>query len=173
MQTYLSQLLEDLELASQKPIEIPDYTLLNPNHPAVEYGLDYIVAWECAPDLPMSEAFGFPAEAFPPPEQLTEEQAAQLNTAILKLWEVNNIIADLPEVLPAQQVVYGEFRKKWQESTIQLLPEGHLHLEFCYYVQNECPWGMDFCTCKNEDWYNEDIEDMNNPVEKNPDDLPF
>jgi len=42
MQSYVSQLLEDLELASQKPVPIPDYKLLNPNHPALDYeGLGY------------------------------------------------------------------------------------------------------------------------------------
>lgn len=155
MQNYISQLCEDLELASQKPVEIPDYKLLNPNHPAVDYGLDYIVAWECAPDTPIHEAFGFPVEAFPPPEQLTEAQATQLNEAILKLWEANNVIADLPTRLPSQLVLYKELRLKWQDSTVRLLPDGEMHLDFCYYVEGECPWGMDFCTCKDQDWYKE------------------
>jgi hypothetical protein len=170
MQTYLSQLIEDLELASQNPVEVPDYKLLNPNHPAIEYGLDYIVAWECAPDVPMPEAFGFPLEAFPPHEQLTEEQAEQLNNAILKLWEANRIIADLPARLPSQLVLYKELRLKWQEQTVRFLPDGNMHLEFCYYVHGECPWGMDFCTCKDEEWYNDSL-DMGAETEES--ELPF
>jgi len=118
----------------------------------------------------MYEVLGFPIEALPPPEKLTEEQAAQLNDAILKLWEVNNIGADFPVRLPSQIVLYKEFRLKWQEATIRLLPAGNCHLDFCYYVENECPWGMDFCTCKDEDWYKEvDIE----PKDASDDSLPF
>lgn len=165
MQTYISQLLEDLELATQKTIPIPDYTLLNPNHPAVEYGLDYIVAWECAPQESMSSAFGISSEAFPPPEMLTEEQAEKVCTAILKLWEANRIIADLPKTLPASTIVYGVLRDRWQGEGIQLLPEGHLHLEFCYYEPEHCPWGMDFCMCKDFDWHKDD----NAMPEINPD----
>ncbi len=79
----------------------------------------------------------------------------------------------MPEILPSQLILYRELRQKWQTGTVRLLPEGNTEIDFCYYVHNECPWGMDFCTCKNEDWYNEEVEDMNNSIEKNPDDLPF
>jgi hypothetical protein len=158
MEQYISQLLEDIEQAAAHKLECPDYTLLYPDHPAIAYGLDYIVAWECAPDIPMAEAFGIPAEAFPPPEQLTEEQAGKLNEAILKLWTVNNMYANLPEKLPSQVILYRSLRKQWQEGTVRLLPEGNTGIGFCSYVVGECPWGIDFCTCKDEDWYNEDID---------------
>ncbi len=76
MQTYINQLVEDLLQAAATKVPIPDYTLLHPNHHALEpqYGgmLDYIVAWETAPDEPMTKVFGIVAEAFPPPEQLSE-----------------------------------------------------------------------------------------------------
>lgn len=170
MQTYISQLLEDLENASQNPVKIPDYKILNPNHPAIDYGLDYIVGWECAPYISMADAFGIAAEAFPPPEQLNEEQAEQLINAILKLWEVNNIIADFLEIMPPTIVIYRVLRKKWQESKIQLLSEGYLHLEFCSYEPQECPWGIDFCYCKNQEWNNDDF-DMTKDSPKN--DFPF
>ncbi len=127
--------------------------MLNPDHPAIDYGLDYIVAWECAPDEQMPDVFGINAAAFPPPEKLTEEQALRINQAILKLWEVNHILADLPEKLPSHLILYRELRKKWQEDTIRIMPGGNMHLEFCYYVPEECPWGMDFCTCKDADWF--------------------
>lgn len=156
MEPYITQLIEDLEKVAQERLECPDYTILNPDHPAIDYGLDYVVALECAPDLPFYEAFGIPAEAFPPPEQLSEEQAQKVNQAILKLWEVNHVFANLPEKLPSQLILYRELRKRWQEDTIRVLPDGNTHIEFCHYVVGSCPWGMDFCTCKDEEWYGED-----------------
>jgi hypothetical protein len=127
----------------------------------LDYGLDYLVTWETAPDEPMTKVFGIVAEAFPPPEQLSELQARQVNEAILKVWETNSIFAVLPEILPSQLILYRELRQKWQTGIVRLLPEGNTEIDFCYYVHNECPWGMDFCTCKNEDWYHEEVEDIN------------
>jgi hypothetical protein len=170
MDHYVAQLLEDLAQAAQQPLPIPDYKLLHPDHPAVEYGLDYIVAWEMAPDIPMPVAFGLPAEALPPPELLTEAQAAQLCAALLKLWEVNRIGAVLPEPLPPASVVYRELRRKWQESTIQLLPDGCLNLEFCDYEVSACPWGPEFCMCLDYPTLPDDLDDLPDPE---PGALPF
>jgi len=176
MQTYITQLIEDLTYRTNNPVAPPDYKLLHPNHHALEpqYGgmLDYIVSWECAVDEPMAKVFGIAPEAFPPPEQLTEAQATQVNEAILALWAAHRIIADYPSEVPAL-VLYRVLRNSWAEDGVQLITGGSMHKEFCNYYPEECPWGTEFCACKNEDWYNEDVEDMNNSVEKNPDDLPF
>jgi len=169
MQHYLDQLLADLAQAAEQPLPIPDYKLLNPDHPALEYKLDYIVAWETAPDLPMPEAFGLAAEALPPPEMLTEAQADQLNAAVLKLWEVNSLFAVLPETRPPPLVVYRELRHKWLHDTIRLLPDGCSHLEFCAYNVSECPWGPEFCSCQHDPALPYDLE-IPNPE---PGELPF
>ncbi len=171
MEQYTIQLIEDLEKIAQKPLECPDYTLLFPDHPALKHGLDYIVAWECAPDISFQNGFGIIHEAFPPVEQLTEVQAQRINQAILKLWEVNNLFAKLPEKLPSQLILYRELRNMWQKGTFRLLPDGNTEIDFCHYVEGSCPWGIDFCTCKDEDWYNE--EDDMNMEDNDPSTLPF
>ena len=173
MQTYITQLLEDLTEAAKTKIEAPDYKLLNPNNPALKAGLDYLVAWECAPYLTYFEVFGIPNEAFPPSEMLNEEQAKQVVEAIVNLLEVNTIEVGFPEILPSYQVLYRELRKEWQEKTMRIMPEedGMQGIDFCHYNGSTCPWGMDFCTCKDEEWYNSD-DDMDS-YSKNDEDLPF
>ncbi|WP_338765167.1 hypothetical protein WAF17_01095 [Bernardetia sp. ABR2-2B] len=173
MQQYINQLVEDLDEKSQTKIEAPDYTLLNPDHPAIEYGLDYLVAWECAPDLTYSEVFEIPNEAFPPAKMLNDKQAKQVFDAIVNLLRVNNIELSLPECLPSFLVLYRELRREWKEGSIRIMPDddGRTHIDFCHYNGKTCPWGMDFCTCKDEDWYNEDY-DIDN-FSTNDEDLPF
>ena len=159
MEQYILQLTEDLNKAAQTKLQAPDYTLLYPDHPAIEYGLDYIVEWECAPDERMADVFGISNEAFPPMEMLNEAQAEKLNQAILALWRANDIYADFPEKLPSQLILYRELRKKWLEGSIRIMSEQTMTtIEFCSYNAETCPWGVDFCTCKDAEWYQSDTD---------------
>lgn len=65
----------------------------------------------------------------------------------------------------------------WKTETIQYISEGTLHVEFCDYDENNCPWGYEFCTCKD---FADDYSDMtvrddsdSNTVDFEGDDLPF
>ncbi len=172
MEKYINQLLDDLAKAAEKPLQCPDYSKIYPNHPANDYkGLEYIIAWEMAPQEPLSKLFDIDATAFPPPEQLTEAQAEKLIEAILHLWEVNNVYPILPERLPSSFIVYKELVRCWAEQGIAIMPEGSTEIRFCHYIAEECPWGMEYCTCKDEDWYNDDIDTY--IKDDDPDALPF
>jgi hypothetical protein len=174
MEQYIAQLIEDLNLLAQQPIEPPNYALLNPDHPALEpqYGgmLDYIVSWECGTDEPMEKVFGIAAEAFPPYEQLTEAQATQLCEAILNLWAVNRLVADIPEGVPPL-ILYKVLRQSWEEDGIKLITDGSMHREFCNYFQEDCPWGIDYCRCKDFDFSDTSNEMDSTPID--PDALLF
>lgn len=166
MQSYLNQLLEDLANAKSKVPPPKDYALLYPEHPAADpqYDgeLDYIIAWEMGEEYQMSELFEIESSAFPPAEQLTAEQAEALCEAILDLWAAFNIHADFPENIPPK-LLYKALRNKWEGEPIGYVPEGTMHLEFCHYEPEECPWGMELCACKDlvEEW-------KNNPVQLTP-----
>ena len=149
MQPYLDQLLEDLRARhGQLPPE-PNWRALYPNHPAPE-GLEYIIAWENGYDLPMPELFDLPADAFPPPEQLDEDQIAALSDAILTRWASFHIQADIPDNIP-YRIVYPVLRDRWVGEPVSVVWEGALHLEFCDYEPERCPWGEVYCTCKDFD----------------------
>jgi len=179
MQTYINQLVEDLNEKAQTKIEAPDYKLLNPDHPALEAGLDYLVAWERAPYLTYFEVFGIANEAFPAVEKLNEEQAKQVVEAIVNLLEVNDIKAGFPKHFPSYSILYYELRKEWQSRKIRIMPDedGVTIIDFCHYNGETCPWGMDFCTCKDEEWYltkeelEKEQEEWNNRIDDGS--LPF
>jgi hypothetical protein len=121
----------------------------------------------------MTEAFGISADSFPSMDKLTESQAKDVNEAILNLWSVNRIYANFPENFLSQLIIYRELRKKMQEDTIRLFPDGDTHIEFCSYEPESCPWGMDFCICKDSEWFNEEDNDATQETNMDGDDFPF
>ena len=170
MEQYIKQLIEDLTEASQNIKPVPDYTLLNPNHPAIEYGLDYIVAWECAPDIPIEQFFEIPSETFPPSERLTTIQQTAVLEAILNLWEVYHIEVLFPDDAPVH-MQYDYLRRLWKENTIQHIGEGCMTFEYCDYDPEVCFWGETYCSCKHEDWYKDENDEE---ISFDPDtDCPF
>lgn len=181
MEQYLNQLLEDLKNAQKNLPTKVDYTLLYPDHPANNQSyngvMDYMIEWENAPEWKMDDLFEVKGAAFPPVEQLSEVQAKKLINGILELWGCFNICADiLNEDIPVQ-IIYKVLVNYWKTETVQYMSEGTLHLEFCDYDENNCPWGYEYCTCKNIEV--EDFENINSEneslknIDLNEDDLPF
>lgn len=147
MKKYIEQLLNDLEAAKKKKPAKPNIKALYPDHPALDYGLDYIAEWEMAPQVLMAELFGIAANQFPPAEKLTGKQMVLLVDKILELWFVFNFDTIIPDGVPIE-IVYSAIIKRWKEEPVTYISEGHCTLEFCYYVVKKCPWGIDYCTCK-------------------------
>ncbi|PSJ75852.1 hypothetical protein C7N43_16695 [Sphingobacteriales bacterium UPWRP_1] len=166
MQPYINQLLQDLNAAQNNLPPPKDYALLYPNHPAADPQYDgelnYIIEWEMGDEQPMEDLFGISADALPPVELLTDEQAGSLCDAILNLWQAFNILADYPHKVPIK-LLYQALRNYWIEKPVSYTSAGHLHLEFCHYKPEECPWGLEYCTCKDlaEEW-------KKNPVQLTP-----
>jgi hypothetical protein len=157
MQNYVSQLLSDMKAAEKNLPTNVDYSLLHPEHPAADAGLNFIIEYEMSPRHTMDDLFGIKAEQFPPEAKLTDEQIEQLTDAILQLWAAFNILADFPDVVPLR-TLYTVLLKRWTEETTQYVSEGHIHLEFCDYEPERCPWGNDYCTCK--EFANESMKDF-------------
>jgi hypothetical protein len=147
MQNYVTQLLSDMETAKKQLPTIPNPKIMYPDHPSHDYDLSYIAEWEMAPRHAMNDLFGIKVEQFPPEEKLSAEQVEQLTTGILELWASYRILADFPEIVPLR-TLYTVLLKRWAEKPTQFISQGNIHLEFCHYEPAECPWGMDFCTCK-------------------------
>ncbi len=162
MEKYVNQLIEELEkLKANKP-DKPNVNILYPDHPALDYGLDYIAEWECAPMVPMAELMGFGQENLPIVDRLTESQALAINEKILDVWLVFNFYADFPDGLP-ELTKYKIIRKRWGED-VQYISEGMCHFEFCDYNPESCPFGIEYCSCKDIEPF--DMDDMK-PLNEN------
>lgn len=177
MKNYINQLLDDLKKAEQNIPPKPDYKLLYPDHPAHDFDLEHMVAWECTPEQPMQELFGIAPEAFPPPERLTRTQMKSLNQGIIDLWAAFSIDVDIPRKATILQC-YKVFTKAWEEDGIQYFPPemgGFSSMGFCNSDVESCKWEK-FCSCKRyvKGW-DKDYEDFEKSYEegKNRPDLPL
>jgi len=143
METYIAQLLEDLQEGSRQLPPAPFLTG-DPDY----LSLDYIEEWETAPYHPFGTVMGIEGVVFPPDERLSDEQVERLSEAILALWASRNVFADLPDELP-WRVAYRLLVQRWAGEPIQFLAQGmNCHLEFCDYEPENCPFGLAYCQCK-------------------------
>ncbi len=169
MQKYVQQLLADLKAARKIKPKTPDYKTLYPNHPAWDYGLDYVVEWEMAPERTMEDLFGIAPMAFPPEDKLSDPQVKKIAIAILKLWESHHIEASFPETAP-YRLVYKVLVQCWQEETLNYSAHGDTCIHICNHNLDYCVWGQEHCTCKE---YAEDWKDFDQSSTSPTSELPF
>ena len=150
MQKYIDQLVADLKAAENNIPPKPNVRVLYPGHPALDFGLDYIAEWECAPSEPMNNLFGIDVAIFPDASKLSAAQTQQLVDGILSLWAAFNFDTCIPEGTPIH-LVYKALLDKWENDPVQYVSEGICGLEFCDYEPERCPWGLEHCTCKDFD----------------------
>lgn len=149
MEKYIQQLLEDIEVAHYNLPDTPDIGILYPDHPALEYGLDHIAEWKCAPYQPFEKLLGLTADQFPPIEKLRHDEIELLVEKLLQLWAAFNFHADFPNDLP-NYLKYQLMINKLSEE-VQYVSSGTIHFEFCDYDPQHCPYGIEYCQCKQLD----------------------
>ena len=147
MKKYVSQLLTDLKAAESKIPPTPNYKELYPDHPAHDYGLEHIVAWECTPFQTMSELFGIESDAFPPDDKLTDRQVSVLAKGIMALWLAFGTDVDIPKKTPKRKL-YSVLIDAWRNEPMQYIPNdgGFSTFEFCNLDPETCKWGA-YCGC--------------------------
>ena len=151
MKKYLHQLIADMEQAAKNLPSKPYYDI-----PAEAEGIEYVVEWENAKSKPMQEWFGIAKENFPPPDKLTDEELKRMVDEILKLWEAYHFDAALPDDLPpnvAYKVLTDYFDKP-----VAWVSEGTVHIEFCDYDPEHCPFPKEFCWCRKIETDDEHID---------------
>jgi hypothetical protein len=144
MQHYLNQLITDIKEAAENLPEKPYYDI-----PPEAKGIEYVIEWENAVEKPMHEWIGIAKENFLPPENLTDDELDMMVDEIQKLWAAYNFYADLPENLPAR-ITY-KLLVDYFDKPVAWISEGMLHIEFCDYEPEKCPFPEEFCKCKDYD----------------------
>jgi hypothetical protein len=92
--------------------------------------------------------FGFTPEQFPPPEQLSDADLDALSVLLCRLWAAYNFTAVVPEKAPGR-VVYPLLLERMHKPTF-VMTRGCIGIEFCHYEPSECPFGAEWCSCKDE-----------------------
>lgn len=161
MQRYLNQLIEDMHLAATlvSQSRIPE-TVFDPN---------YMMELEAMEELPMSEWFGLSKEQFPPADRLDAGQQKQMAEEFEKLWAAFSFDPYFPEGLPARRRY--ELMRDYLDHKCTFWPGGWIHtFEFCNYEPDHCPFGNEYCRCKDFEY---DKPAIMNKVRESEDDLPF
>ena len=161
MQNYLTHLISDMHLAATR---VPKSKI-----PEVTFDPDYMMELEESPDRPMSFWFGLEKEQFPSSEKLTGEQLELMANEFEQLWAAYSFEPDFPDGLPAKRRY--ELMRDYLDHECSHWPGGWVHtFEFCDYDTLNCPFGAEFCKCKDFD----DDDDIDvNMTDKNSDSLPF
>jgi hypothetical protein len=98
------------------------------------------------PDKTMHNIFGIDPIIFPPVEKLSNGQAELLADEILELWQHFNIEASYPDNFPKHRL-YPLLVNKFREPFLYF-PMGITGIEFCDYDPSKCPFGNEYCMCK-------------------------
>lgn len=156
MKRYIEQLIEDLQAAKRfAPKQKPQEEMTSEEVWDELIEIDRIIDEE--PDRPLHNIFGIDPAKFPPPEKLTTEQSQLLATEILELWAAFNIEASYPENFPLDKL-YPMLVEKFKKPFLYF-PMGITGIEFCHYEPAECPFGDEYCRCKEWGDDNKSIEE--------------
>ena len=140
MQTYITQLIEDLTAAQNKehistPENFEDY-------------IDEVERYLSGDgEQSIRDIIGIQEECFPPADRLTQQQLKTVSDAYMECIESWNICIDLPDNLPVSlkyTLLTGTLKQK-----VVVMDSGVTHLELCNYESESCPFGIDFCRCLN------------------------
>ncbi len=158
MHHYLAYLVSDMRQAATRASKS--------RIPEGEFDPDYMMELEESAEKPMSEWFGLQKEEFPPSEKLTNEQLEFMATEFEQLWAAYSFFPDFPEGLPAKHRY--ELMRDYLDHPTQHWPGGwQHHFEFCDYDPEHCPFGIEFCRCKDFD------DELPEIIPKKDGELPF
>ena len=148
MERYLEQLIGDLKAATKyAPVNKPQNEMDDSSIMEELHEIDRIIIEE--PEIPMHKIFGIDPIIFPPSDRLSDEQATILTNEILELWQQFNIDVVVPPNFPLPRL-YPLLVKKFTEPFLYF-PMGMTSIEFCDYDVSKCPFGDEYCMCKDID----------------------
>lgn len=142
MNHYLAQLSADMHLAATR---VPKSKI-----PEGEFDPDYMMELEESPERPMSYWFGLEKVQFPASDRLTAEQLELMATEFEQLWAAYSFVPDFPDGLPAKRR-YQLMRDYLDYPSQYYFGYGTFHFDFCHYEPENCPFGIEFCKCKDFD----------------------
>jgi hypothetical protein len=150
IQRYVEQLVEDLQKAAERAY--------NPGHLKNGMGSspqnfqDHIAEVEQylhGPMSKLSEIVGIDAAMFPADDLLSDEQTGLLVPEMELLLNAFNFYPDFPQnkgkIVPPR-LRYRALREKWDSDQV-FVSFGEIHLEFCDYDEESCPFPGYCSTC--------------------------
>jgi len=160
MERYLEQLIDDMHVATQKLKRPPLEGVIADDE---QEFLDFsqVEKYERGEVTPISQITGIDQEQLPPVENLSREQQALLSIELEKLLEYFHFKLDFPSNYP-DHLRYPFIRKFWSEEQVAVT-FGNIHIEFCDYNEDECPFPGYCINCKDVSAYGMDFKTKGSP----------
>ncbi|HLF65540.1 MAG TPA: hypothetical protein VI603_17365 [Saprospiraceae bacterium] len=95
--------------------------------------------------------FGFKPEQFPSEDRMTDAELNGIVSALCRLWAAYNFTPVVPKHVSGR-VLYPLLLTRMCEPTF-VMTRGNIGVEFCSYEPKQCPFGEEWCDCK--DWDSE------------------
>ena len=147
MDEYVNQLLEDIALIlGNKLNEKKEQPKKSKKALLEEHFKEVDLYISGDAERPLGYFCGMEKEQFPPEERLTKTQKESLSVALIKMMNAFNIEPDFPKNFPMEKAY--PFLIQSLNDPITIMSSGTMHIEYCDYDTENCPFGTEFCHCK-------------------------
>ncbi len=172
MEQYITQLLEEMLAAHNlltKNVDDDEQTSDDDDNEDIEAHfaeVERYLSGEGRQEI--GDLIGFYPEQFPPVEKLNDGQMKRVNVGFRVLMRSHNVEFSIPEELPVA-IEYHLLAGSLKRDVYVPLDgyRGTDNIEFCSYDVESCPFGSEFCQCKDVKF--DDMDDF----ETNNDEMPF
>lgn len=161
MEKYIQQLIDDIvEVIKAHPKNGSGDSMEQDDPEEVDPMAD-VEQFLYGPQKKLSEIVGIDKIQLPPGEKLSDQQKTMLFYAMTDLLKAYEIFTDFPEGLPVA-IKYRLLRERWEQEEVPVVGGGGMvHIEFCHYVPEECPFPVEYCDCRK-------FQDKENKGKDNP-----
>ncbi len=168
MEQYITQLIEDLLNAKRAESEEVEEEENEEDEFDIEAHFAEVDRYVSGDgEEPLEEILGFEEVQFPPIEKLNDSQMKRVSEAFVECLFSWNITAEIPEDVPITlkySLLVSTLKRQ-----VYIQSYGFIHFEFCNYNVATCPFGIEFCQCKD---FENDFDDMDS-FELKDGELPF
>jgi hypothetical protein len=163
MKRYIEQLIEDIRRAGQNaPHLLEPKRKLTPEE-EFERDMEEVERYVRGEQEKLSDILGIPLSVLPSPDKLTKSQLDILVNELNNLLNAYNFYPDFPENLP-DELKYKALLGIW-ESDQTYMQSGMMHIEFCDYDQENCPFPGYCQSCDGFSSNVDDVEDFDEDME--------
>ena len=143
MQRYVEQLIEDIRAIAKNPPNVSaGKNYLSSSETETEY-FDDVEKFIRGDELNLSAIVGLPKSALPDHQRLSDRQVKWLCQELILMLRAWNFEPEFPCKLPVR-LQYQTIRDHWDDKVVYVA-SGTMHIEFCSYDRDECPF-PDHCT---------------------------
>ncbi len=155
MKRYIEQLVDDLRKAAENAPHLKNVIQnLSPDE-EFDRNIEDVERFVRGENEKLSDILGIPLIMLPLEDKLSDQQVELIVNELINLLNAWNFYPDFPENVP-DKLKYKALLGVW-ESEQTYMRSGHMHIEFCDYDRENCPFPG---YCRSCDDFSSEIDDM-------------